>query len=71
MVVVRAPFGARGIAGKVMRQTLNVPPRPKPFPWETKHYNLYHRLWDNTSSRFNDNTKVYKNLIVSHLPEQR
>ena len=46
----------RGIAGKVMR--MDWEPRPKPFPYWKREFQLRHALFDKCTKRFNENTKM-------------
>lgn len=63
-IFVRAPFtlhasSKRYITGKVLQATLGPrPKKPAPFPYKEKDYTLLRSLFDKTSSRFDENTKL-------------
>ncbi|XP_028175884.1 NADH dehydrogenase [ubiquinone] 1 alpha subcomplex subunit 10, mitochondrial isoform X2 [Ostrinia furnacalis] len=49
----------RGIAGKALRDSLPPPPpKPAPFDYENKDYTWLRSLFDRTTHRFDDNSKV-------------
>lgn len=49
----------RGIAGKVLRDSLPPPPpKPAPFDYENKDYSYFRSLIDRTTHRFDENSKV-------------
>ncbi|CAH0403225.1 unnamed protein product [Chilo suppressalis] len=49
----------RGISGKALRESLPPPPpKPAPFDYENKDYTFLRSLFDRTTHRFDDNTKV-------------
>ena len=50
-----------GIAGKVLRKSEGIV-RPKPYPYKEKDYAFWQSLFDSTTSRFDDNSKVRKVL---------
>lgn len=45
------------ISGKTMRGS-NRPPKPKPWPYETKKYGVIQALFDKTTKRLDDNSKI-------------
>lgn len=49
----------RNISGKALRESLPPkPPKPKPFDYEHKFYNYFRSLFDRTTHRFDENSKV-------------
>lgn len=49
----------RHISGKMMRVSdPKAPAKPAPWPYQEKPYRIWHRLFDRTTSRFDENTKV-------------
>ncbi|CAG0882257.1 unnamed protein product [Cyprideis torosa] len=46
----------RGLAGKALRY--NAPPRKPPFPWREKPLQFYHRMWETTADRLDENSKL-------------
>lgn len=58
----------RGIAGYELREMKCTPPRPKPWPYQTKRFNYFHYLYDLTTNRFDENSKVcFKVLLRSDI----
>lgn len=49
-------FCRRGIAGKVMRDRSES--KPAPWDYNKKNFNLFHSLYDKTTLRFDENTKL-------------
>lgn len=49
--------GIRNISSKSVRASKNIQ-RPPPYPYNEKKYTMLHRLFDKTTSRFDENTKV-------------
>ncbi|CAH0597200.1 unnamed protein product [Chrysodeixis includens] len=50
---------SRNISGKTLRDSLPPPPpKPAPFDYETKDYTWLRSLFDRTTHRFDDNSKV-------------
>jgi len=48
----------RGIAGKSLRSRINPPPKPKPWPYKEKQYTMLNYLYDKTTPRFDENSKI-------------
>lgn len=46
-----------GISGKILRATENIA-RPKPYPYKEKPYRFLNAVFDRTTKRFDDNSKV-------------
>lgn len=46
-----------GIAGKILRATRNIQ-KPKPYPYTEKTYNFLNAVFDRTTKRFDENSKV-------------
>jgi NADH dehydrogenase (ubiquinone) 1 alpha subcomplex subunit 10 len=46
-----------GIAGKILRATKNIQ-KPKPYPYKDKDYGFLNAVFDRTTKRFDDNSKV-------------
>lgn len=61
-ILVRAPFvlmSKRNISSKVLRESLGpIPPKPAPFPYLDKDYTLLRSMFDKTTHRFDENTKL-------------
>uniref|UniRef100_A0A4Y7NGN6 NADH dehydrogenase [ubiquinone] 1 alpha subcomplex subunit 10, mitochondrial n=1 Tax=Megafenestra aurita TaxID=2291010 RepID=A0A4Y7NGN6_9CRUS len=55
----------RNISSKAMRQGLPIEPKPAPFPYKEKRYNFWRALFDPTTSRFDENTKL---IVVEGPP---
>lgn len=47
----------RCISSKALREK-NPVQKPPPYPYNHKRYTLFHRIFDKTTSRFDENTKV-------------
>lgn len=47
-----------GIAGREMRACMKQDPKPEPFDYETKNYTYLRSLFDRTTLRFDQNSKV-------------
>lgn len=54
-----------GIAGKIIRETEKWV-RPKPYPYKEKDYGFLNAVFDKTTQRFNDNSKVNHHSSFSH-----
>lgn len=50
-----------GISGKMLRSLNRDPDRPAPYPYLTKDYTPIASLFDKTTKRFDENTKVSVN----------
>ncbi|KAF2886661.1 hypothetical protein ILUMI_19513 [Ignelater luminosus] len=48
----------RGIAGKALRCVESSPPKPAPWPYKTKRYTLLNYVYDKTTPRFDQNSKI-------------
>lgn len=48
----------RGIAGRELRCTLPQVSKPSPWPYTKKKYTLLNYLFDKTTARFDQNSKV-------------
>lgn len=48
----------RTIVSKSVRAVLPEVPKPKPWPYKTKGYNFFNSLYDRTTSRFDENSKI-------------
>lgn len=48
----------RGIAGKSLRESLNLPPKPAPWPYKSKRYTIFNYFYDKTTGRFDENSKI-------------
>lgn len=48
----------RGISSKAMRHRLPREPKPAPFPYKEKNYTFLRALFDTTTDRFDENTKL-------------
>ncbi|KAF5274863.1 hypothetical protein FQA39_LY07045 [Lamprigera yunnana] len=48
----------RGIYGKALKNALPPIWKPNPWPYKTKRYNLFHYLYDKTSKRIDENSKI-------------
>lgn len=46
-----------GISGKILRATQNLV-KPKPYPYKEKGYGFLNAVFDKTSKRFDENSKV-------------
>lgn len=46
-----------GISGKIIRTSENIV-RPKPYPYKEKNYGFLNAVFDKTTPRFDDNSKV-------------
>ena len=46
-----------GISGKILRATQNIV-KPKPYPYKEKGYGFIDAVFDKTTKRFDDNSKV-------------
>lgn len=63
-ILVRVPFALhasskRHIASKALQATLGPrPSKPPPFPYMEKDYTLLHSMFDKTTKRFDENTKL-------------
>ncbi|EFX67986.1 hypothetical protein DAPPUDRAFT_231763 [Daphnia pulex] len=57
--------GQRSISGKVMRQGLPPVKKPAPFPYKEKRYNFLRALFDPTTSRLDENSKL---IVVEGPP---
>lgn len=56
----------RCISGRALRvDDPNKPKKPAPWPYQDKPYRFWHRIYDRTTSRFDENTKVSTNLKFS------
>lgn len=55
----------RFISSKVMRHRFPSSPKPAPFPYKEKNYNFFRALFDPTTSRLDDNSKI---IVVEGLP---
>uniref|UniRef100_A0A4Y7NNP2 NADH dehydrogenase [ubiquinone] 1 alpha subcomplex subunit 10, mitochondrial n=1 Tax=Simocephalus serrulatus TaxID=117539 RepID=A0A4Y7NNP2_9CRUS len=55
----------RSISSKAMRQGLPSQPKPAPFPYKEKRYNFLRALFDPTTSRLDENSKL---IIVEGPP---
>ncbi len=56
----------RFISSKAMRHRLpSSSPKPAPFPYKEKNYNFIRALFDPTTSRLDDNSKI---IVVEGLP---
>lgn len=47
---------SRSISGKTMRDP-NIK-KPPPFPYKDKSYTVFHRIFDHTTDRFDENSKI-------------
>lgn len=54
---VLAVPGTRAICGKALKIDTGVP-KPAPYPYKTKKYGMLQRLFDRTTSRFDENSKI-------------
>lgn len=50
------------ISGKVLRN-LEQTKRPAPYDYKNKSYNLFHAIFDKTTHRFDENSKVIETLF--------
>uniref|UniRef100_A0A4Y7M9Q4 NADH dehydrogenase [ubiquinone] 1 alpha subcomplex subunit 10, mitochondrial n=1 Tax=Daphnia longispina TaxID=42846 RepID=A0A4Y7M9Q4_9CRUS len=57
--------GQRSISGKVMRQGLPPVQKPAPFPYKEKRYNYIRAVFDRTTSRLDENSKL---IVVEGPP---
>lgn len=48
----------RTITSKALRELEGRPPKPKPWPYETKNFNYFNYLYDRTTARLDENSKV-------------
>lgn len=48
----------RTITGKLLKTETTRPPKPKPWPYTDKSYSFLNSLYDRTTSRFDENTKI-------------
>lgn len=48
----------RCISGRALKVEDPDVRKPAPWPYKEKHYNMFHRFFDKTTDRFNENTKV-------------
>lgn len=48
----------RGIIGKALRCVEPSAPKPAPWPYKTKRYTLLNYVYDKTTARFDQNSKV-------------
>lgn len=55
----------RSISSKTMRQGLPAQPKPAPFPYKEKRYNFLRALFDPTTSRLDENSKL---IVVEGPP---
>lgn len=46
-----------GISGKILRTAQNIQ-KPKPYPYTEKGYGFLNAVFDRTTKRFDDNSKV-------------
>lgn len=47
------------ISGKSMRGTINARENITPYDYKNKGYNVFHAIFDKTTKRFDDNSKVF------------
>lgn len=52
-----------GISGKIIRATQNIQ-KPKPYPYKEKDYGFLNAVFDKTTKRFDDNSKVRLSFVV-------
>ncbi|XP_057660660.1 NADH dehydrogenase [ubiquinone] 1 alpha subcomplex subunit 10, mitochondrial [Diorhabda carinulata] len=55
----------RTITSKSTRSGEDHPTKPAPWPYQEKGFNLFHYLYDKTTSRFDENSKI---IVVEGLP---
>ena len=55
----------RTISSKAMRQGMEIEPKPAPFPYKEKRYNFFRALFDPTTSRLDENSKL---IVVDGPP---
>ena len=58
-------LAVRGISSKTMRHRNPPANKPAPFPYKEKRYNFFRALFDNTTSRFDENSKL---IVVDGPP---
>jgi hypothetical protein len=52
-----------GISGKIIRATQNIQ-KPKPYPYKEKGYSFTNAVFDKTTKRLDDNSKVKERRIL-------
>jgi len=58
-ILFRAPPSTRHIVGKALQASLGPKPqKPAPFPYKEKDYTMLRSLFDKTTSRFDENSKL-------------
>jgi len=58
-ILFRAPQSARHITGMALQATLGPKPKkPAPFPYKEKDYTFFNSMFDKTTSRFDENSKL-------------
>nr|CAG4646238.1 EOG090X05NZ [Macrothrix elegans] len=55
----------RGISSKAVRQQQPAEPKPAPFPYKEKRYNFFRAIFDSTTSRLDENSKL---IVVEGPP---
>uniref|UniRef100_A0A131YSV2 NADH dehydrogenase [ubiquinone] 1 alpha subcomplex subunit 10, mitochondrial n=1 Tax=Rhipicephalus appendiculatus TaxID=34631 RepID=A0A131YSV2_RHIAP len=58
VAVARSTVHMQQVAGMKTRAFRERVPKPKPFPYETKEYKSWRSLFDETESRFDENTRL-------------
>lgn len=57
-----------GISGKIIRATQDLV-KPKPYPYKDKGYGFLNAVFDKTTKRFDDNSKVICCCHCCHLTD--
>jgi len=58
-ILFRAPQSARHITGRALQASLGPKPqKPAPFPYKEKDYTMFNSMFDKTTSRFDENSKL-------------
>lgn len=61
--VVPSMVQSCGISGKILRNAQNIV-KPKPYPYQEKTYQFRHAVFDRTTKRMDENSKVdYHRMI--------
>lgn len=63
--LITQSLAQRCISSKAMKQGLPVQPKPAPFPYKEKRYNFFRALFDTTTDRFDENSKL---IVVEGPP---
>ncbi|KAK4887570.1 hypothetical protein RN001_003841 [Aquatica leii] len=56
---------ARAISGRSLREATTPVKKPSPWPYKTKRYNFFNSLYDKTTKRLDDNSKI---IVVEGPP---